>query len=52
MRSRYCYCPAAGKIHRNAPSLRERIIKRFRKVEKPDLIRIVDYYPAVYPSKR
>lgn len=51
MRCRYCFCPAAGRIHRNAPTLKERIIKRFRKREEPDLIRIVDYYPAIYPTK-
>ena len=52
MKSRYCYCPAAGKIHRNAPTIRERIRKWFRHETGPDLIRIVDYYPAVYPSKK
>lgn len=52
MKGRYCYTPAAGRIHRNAPTLKERIIKKLRRPEKPDLIRIVDYYPAIYPTKK
>lgn len=49
---RYVFCPAAGKIRRNAPTLIERIRKLFRKRERPDLYMIVDYYPAIYPAKK
>lgn len=52
MKGRYSYCPMAGKIHRNPPTLVERLKKRFRKRDIPDVFPIVDYYPAVYPSKK
>ena len=42
----------AGKVHRNSPTLMERIRRRFRKKEKPDVFPIVDYYPAIYPTKK
>ena len=41
----------AGKINRNPPTLMERIRRRLRKREKPDVFPIVDYYPAIYPNK-
>ena len=42
----------AGKIHRNTPTLIERIRKRLKKRELPDVFPIVDYYPAIYPNKK
>jgi len=48
---KYTYCPAAGKIHRNAPTIRERLIKML-KPKEPFTMQIVDYYPAIFPSKR
>lgn len=52
MKGRYTYMPAAGKIHRNAPTLKERLRKLLRRKEVPDVFPIIDCYPAVYPQKK
>ena len=47
---RYCYCPMAGKIHRNAPTLIERIRRwKTRKNEK-FMITFSDYQTPCYPT--
>ncbi len=47
---RYTYCPMAGTVRRNLPSLAGWIRRRrFRKSRKPDLYMVSDYYPAYYP---
>lgn len=51
IKSRYCYTPAAGKIHRNRPTIIERLRRR-RKKDYPDVFPVVDYYPPVYPTKK
>ena len=47
---RYTYCPAAGKIHRNHRTLREWLIKKLKRRERPDMFMICDYHPAYYPA--
>lgn len=47
---RYVHCPMAGKIRKDTPNLLKWIRKRLaRQIDNP--LRIVDYYPAVYPIK-
>ena len=52
MTGRYVFTPMAGKIRRNAPTLRERMLKWLRRKSAPDVFTIIDYYPAVFPTKK
>jgi len=52
IKSRYVYYPATRKIRGNKTTLAGRIRKWLRRRESPDVFPIVDYYPAVYPTKR
>jgi hypothetical protein len=49
---RYYYCPMAGKINRrsNRKTLREWLISKLKRKDKPDLFMICDYHPAYYPA--
>ena len=48
---RYTHCPAAGKIHRNAPTLLERFRRwKYRREHTPDMRMVIDYWPAYYPA--
>ncbi len=47
---RYFNCPQAGKIRGNRKTLREWLISKLRRKERPDLFMISDYYPACYPA--
>ena len=51
--SRYTYCPAAGKIRGNRMSLMEWLRhRRYRRNRLPDLFTVVNYCPAIYPTKK
>lgn len=51
MKSRYCTNPAVyGRIGRRV-TLIERIRRRFRRAEQPDLFPIVGYFAPIYPGK-
>lgn len=48
---RYCYCPAAGKIHYNFPTIRERILRWLNRKNRATLLYPVgDYEQPCYPS--
>ena len=49
---RYWETPCVGKIKGIRPTIKDRIIKRIRRKEKPDIYPICDYWPAVYPTKK
>ena len=51
MKSRYCYCPMTAKRIGRRITLLERIRRRLRKVEKPDLYRVTGYCEPIYPRK-
>lgn len=51
MTSRYCNNPAVfGRIGRRV-TLIERIRRRFRRVEQPDVYEIIGYCAPIYPGK-
>ena len=51
MKSRYCYSPAVYKKIGRRVTLLDKLRKRFRKQEKPDLFPICGYNAPIYPSK-
>lgn len=51
MTSRYCYCPMTSKKLCRRVTILERIRRRFRRRETPDVFPTVGYYSPVYPGK-
>jgi len=52
MTSRYVFCPMTSKHLEMRMTIWDRIRRRFARRERPDLYMIVDYWPAIYPSKK
>jgi hypothetical protein len=51
MTSRYCYCPQVYRKLCRRITLVERIKRRFRRIEEPDMFPICGYNQPVFPGK-
>ena len=51
MTSRYCYCPMTARRIGRRVTLMDRIRRRFRKADRPDVYEVIGYCAPVYPGK-
>lgn len=51
MKSRYIFCPMTAKKLSRRITIMERIRRRFRKVEQPDVFPICGYNAPIFPGK-
>lgn len=51
MTSRYVYCPMTSRKLGRRVTLLERIRRKFRHVEKPDVYQVIGYCAPIYPGK-
>lgn len=51
MKSRYCYCPMTAKRIGRRVTLMDRIRRKLRKVDYPDVYEIIGYCSPIFPGK-
>lgn len=51
MKSRYCYCPMTARRIGRRVTLMDRLRRRFRRRDQPDVYEIIGYCAPVYPGK-